>query len=207
MKVSKHSHSCLLIEESGTTVLVDPGSYTEQDQSLNLNPISNLDYLLITHEHPDHFYLPLVEKIVAKFPTVKIMTNPSVGQQLAEKNINYSLESDDKISVTNVKHALMFGQQADNTIFKIFDRLTHPGDTHNVALTREILALPIQAPWGSYQDAVNLAIKLKPKIVVPIHDWHWREEARKAFYARTKDMLSKQGIGFVEIENNQEVEV
>src|SRR5262245_9148500 len=78
MKISKYLHACLLVEEQGKTALFDPGVFTAQEKALDVNKLNNLDYLLITHEHPDHFHLPLVKELVAKFPQVKIITNPSI---------------------------------------------------------------------------------------------------------------------------------
>ena len=53
MKITKFGHCCLLIETKGKRVLTDPGSYTVEAHS----KITDIDYLLFTHEHQDHYHL------------------------------------------------------------------------------------------------------------------------------------------------------
>jgi hypothetical protein len=49
--------------------------------------------------------------------------------------------------------------------------------------------------------AVEKAVKLQPKIVIPIHDWHWREKARERMYQMAADYLKSKGIEFMIPEN------
>lgn len=52
MKITKFGHCCLLIEENGVRILTDPGTYSTQQSE-----VKNIDFVLITHEHADHFQL------------------------------------------------------------------------------------------------------------------------------------------------------
>ena len=87
MKITKYVHSCLIIEEKGKTVLIDPGSYTAQENALKADELKKPDYILITHEHNDHMHLPLIKEILAKFPKTKIISNNSVAGILAKEGI------------------------------------------------------------------------------------------------------------------------
>jgi L-ascorbate metabolism protein UlaG (beta-lactamase superfamily) len=87
MKISKHLHSCLLIEENGKTVIIDPGIFTYQEKALDIPTLSNLDYILITHEHPDHMHVPLIKDLLAKFSAAKIISNPSIEKILSGEQI------------------------------------------------------------------------------------------------------------------------
>lgn len=94
-------------------------------------------------------------------------------------------------------HALLLGgRTVENALFDIFGRLTHPGDSLQFNKSCDILALPIQAPWGSFVASVEKAASLKPKIVIPIHDWHWKDSARKKLYDAAKNYLAERGIDF-----------
>ena len=63
MKVSKHLHSCLLVEDdAGPVALLDPGNYTLEESALPVDELSRLDFVLITHEHQDHMSVPLIKK-------------------------------------------------------------------------------------------------------------------------------------------------
>jgi L-ascorbate metabolism protein UlaG (beta-lactamase superfamily) len=83
------------------------------------------------------------------------------------------------------------------------DKLSHPGDSHSSTETKAVLALPVQAPWGSVRDATALALKLKPQYVIPIHDWHWSDQARAATYATLEKVLGEHGVTFIKAVNGE----
>jgi len=213
MKISKHVHSCLLIEEAGMVFLFDPGNYTSDEKALDLEKITQLDYLLITHEHQDHMDLGLIKEILAKFPEVKIFSNSSVAEILgnppAGGGIEVQTKGDDLVTLEEVPHEKIFMSNtvAKNVMFIIAGKFSHPGDSHHFETSSEILALPVQAPWGSTTDAVELAVKLNPKIIIPIHDWHWNEKARKSMYQRLEEYFKPLGIGFIGLETGEVIEV
>ncbi len=208
MKISKHIHSCLLIKENGKTILIDPGSYSVEEKGIEIQAIDQLDYLLITHEHPDHFYLPFIKELVSKFPNLQIITNRSVVDILAKEDIKAVTEGNEFIEVIDAPHEHLFAApQFQNTLFNIFSTLTHPGDNLRLKRTCRILALPIQAPWGSLTQAIEKAIELKPQIIIPIHDWHWNATARDAFYARLKNYFTQNDIKFLGLQTGEEIKV
>jgi L-ascorbate metabolism protein UlaG (beta-lactamase superfamily) len=85
--------------------------------------------------------------------------------------------------------------------------LSHPGDSHSFTETKQILALPITAPWGATIKGVNLAIKLKPKYVIPIHDWHWSEDARHGMYDGIEKAFANEDITFFRPETGEAMDI
>lgn len=207
MKITKYIHSCLLVEENNKTILIDPGSFSYEANVLDIAVMQRLDYVLITHEHADHCYLPFIKELLAKFPAAKIMSNQEVAALLAKENIAVQTRGDDAIEMESVKHERIFDTAPANTKFDIFATLTHPGDSLHFSSTKKILALPITAPWGSTEWAYETAIKLKPKVIIPIHDWLWRDEIRQGMSKRLQKMLSAYGIDFKSIESGETIEV
>ncbi|MAG15720.1 hypothetical protein CMO88_01520 [Candidatus Woesearchaeota archaeon] len=203
MKISKHVHSCLLVEENNNIIIIDPGEYS----SLDVDALEKLDFILITHEHADHMHVPLIKKAVDKFPDVKIISNSSVAEILGKEGIKVLTEGNEFIEIEAMPHEKVLGKTPENVLFRVFEKLTHPGDSHSFDSTTEVLAMPVQAPWGSFVNSMEKAVKLKPKIVIPIHDWHWTEEARKGLYERATSYLKEQGIEFKAIETGEVVEV
>src|SRR3954463_13207246 len=51
MRITKFGHACVRIEHDGSTIVLDPGVFTDPEA------VDGADAVLITHEHPDH-YLP-----------------------------------------------------------------------------------------------------------------------------------------------------
>jgi len=208
MKISKHLHSCLLIEEQGKTIIIDPGIFTYQDKALDISKLQKLDYLLITHDHPDHMHLPLVKEIIAKFPQVKIITNNEIVTQLAKENITATYEEDAIVTVEAVPHEKLWDTQPpENVMITVFGKLAIPGDSHHFETSAEVIALPIVAPWGSTTDAVNLALKLQPKVIIPIHDWMYKDGIRQMMYQRLKGFFETKGIDFKTPETGEVMEL
>ena len=49
MRLTRFGHSCLLVEEGGARVLLDPGSFSEGFETLE-----GLTAVCVTHQHVDH---------------------------------------------------------------------------------------------------------------------------------------------------------
>lgn len=209
MKISKHLHSCLLIDEQGKTILVDPGNYSYDAKALDINRLQNLDAIVITHEHMDHMYIPWIKEILEKFPNTPIYTTGSAKALLEKEGIqNVNTEGNEYITLESVPHEKIWvGAPAQNVLATLFGKFATPGDSHTFTTHVDILALPIAAPWGSTTRAVELALDLKPKVIIPIHDWHWRDEVREGFYQRLIEYFAQNGIDFKGVETGEVVEV
>jgi len=204
MKITKFVHSCLLVEMPAPfnrTALFDPGMMSEE--ALNIDELLYLDDIIISHEHGDHVSLKLVKQLVAKFPDVRITSTAPVVKQLAEAGIVATNRPSDGIVFFDAPHENVepLWPQPEAIGVHYLDRLTHPGDSHSFSETKAVLALPVTAPWGSMIAAFNLAIKLRPKYIVPIHDWHWRDLARTQSYESLEQAFAKAGITFLKLED------
>ena len=177
MKITKLGHCCLLIETKGKRILTDPGSYTIEAHS----KLTDIDYILFTHEHQDHYHLESLKVILEKNPQALVYTNNSVSELLDKEIIKHtSINNGDSISLGEVsvvgigeKHAQMHSSVplSSNIGFFIDGRLWYPGDAFTDPKREvEILALPVSGPWMKISEAVDYALTLKPKIAFPVHD-------------------------------------
>lgn len=206
MKTTKFNHSYLLVEEGGKVFLLDPGEYSLD--LLKQTIFSQLDYILITHEHFDHFSLPFIKELFIKFPQVKIITTQSIVGILEKEGVRATFGGDKHITVTAIPHEkIWMGNPVENVMFTINNKLSHPGDSLTFDKTAEILCLPISGPWCNTTQAVELAEKLKPKIIIPIHDWHWKDEVRISMQQRLKEYFQQKGIGCKVMGNGKTIEV
>ena len=208
MKITKFVHACLLVETPDRVALFDPGSMSTPN--IDIEKLTRLDDIFITHEHGDHKDVPFIKRLVAKFPGVRITTTSEVVKQLVSEGIKASDQPSEGIVFFDSPHesvAPLFGEPPEEIGIHYLDVLSHPGDSHSFHETKAILALPITAPWGSTIKALNLALELKPKFVLPIHDWHWRDEAREQTYAMFERILGEQGITFYKLQTGQPIEI
>lgn len=205
MKITKFVHSCLLVEEGGRVALFDPGEFSVD--ALNADSLDRLDDIFITHEHFDHFNLELIKRLLVKFPTVKITTNNSIVLKLQEAGIKASAEASEGVAFFDSPHEghpPMFNPPEEVGIHYL-NKLTHPGDSHSFSETKDILALPVAAPWGSTDRAVQLALELRPKYIVPIHDWHWKDEVREQMYDRLEALFAEANIQFFKMKTGEPI--
>lgn len=208
MKITKFVHSCLLVEMPAPvnrTVLFDPGMMSEG--ALMVDSLEFLDDIIITHVHGDHMSPTLIKKLVTRFPEVRITGSNEVAAQLEQEGIAVSTVESDGIVFFDAPHedvSALFPQPEQIAVHYL-DTLTDPGDSHSFYETKAILALPVTAPWGATIKAVQLAIELKPGYVLPIHDWHWSEDARSQMYDIIEQALVGHDITFLKLKTGEPV--
>lgn len=211
LTITKYEHSCLKIEHEGKIVLCDPGQFSWESGLFNVDALTQLDLIVITHEHFDHLHMPFIQALRGKFPEVPILTTPSAQKQLAENGItNVMTESHPLAAIFSTKqHASLdpLGEVPENIAMHVFDTVTVGGDRHDLEETRPVLALPATAPWGSLMGAAAMLQRLKPKYVIPIHDWHWNDTAREQAYDRLDAFAKENGITFLRPIDGQPIEV
>jgi L-ascorbate metabolism protein UlaG (beta-lactamase superfamily) len=211
MKITKFGHCCLLLDIDGIRILTDPGMFTTQQ-----NEVKNIDVIVITHEHQDHFHVESLKKALENTPDAKIITNSFVAGLLDKENIkNYEIVEDGQSSVQKgvkleaygTKHAQMHTSipQTMNTGYFFADTLFYPGDAFtDPKRPVDILALPVAGPWMKISEAIDFALALKPTRAFPVHDalytrpeiaWNWPSK-----------VLPTQGIEFLTLEIGKEYE-
>ena len=177
MKITKLGHCCLLLEENGVKIMTDPGSFTIEVQE----QVTELDAILITHEHQDHFHADSVKVLHAKNPNATVITNAAVGKLLKELNIPHTQVGDGES--TEVKGTIIEGYGKDhapiysamglveNTGYMIGNTFYFPGDNfHAPGKPVDVLALPVAGPWMKMSEAIDFAKIVKPRIAFGVHD-------------------------------------
>ena len=177
MKITKLWHCCLLIETKGKRFLTDPGCFTVEAHS----QLDNIDAILFTHEHADHYHLDSLRQLLEKNPEAQIFANTSVSELLTQENISHITILDGQtldfagISLTGywVHHEEMHRSipLSANTGFMVGEQLFYPGDAFTIpGCPVDILALPVAGPWMKLWQAVDYALAVKPRIAFPVHD-------------------------------------
>ncbi len=176
MKITKFGHCTLLIEHNDCKILTDPGIFSE-----GFLELENIDAVLITHEHQDHFHIDSIKKILQKNPKLEIFSNHSVGKLLQEQGIAYVPVGDGEVA--SIKGIVIEGHGknhaeiyetfglVENTGFIIGDLIYYPGDSFHLPEKRvPILAAPIYGPWMKISDVINFIRGFSPMYVIPVHD-------------------------------------
>ncbi len=189
-------------------MLTDPGSYSTLPDGLD-----SIDLVLVTHEHQDHLHVGSLKVVLQNNPQAKVITNKSVGSLLEKEGIAYQLieagqdmiEKGVLIEGFGKEHATIYPTipLTENIGFFIANKLFYPGD----ALTEpgkeiEILALPVAGPWLKLSEAIDYALKLKPKVCFPVHDGILKNPGMAHRISGT--VLDPKGIKFEVLEQARE---
>lgn len=120
MKITKFAQSCILIETNGKRILIDPGIIS-YDESLPTAGWNDIDVLLVTHKHADHFNEPAIKEIV-KNPKTKLYSSSEVAQTFPEIDIKVVKRGDVinadgfTVAVTKAVHGYLPYLKGDNEI-------------------------------------------------------------------------------------------
>ncbi len=207
MTITKFGHCCILIEVKEKRILVDPGRF-----STGQNQLTDIDIVLITHEHADHCHTESVLQIVANNPDVIIVTNTSVATLLQSLEIEaHVIEGRDRANVADVSLEAFDGEHVEifeefglvqNTGYLVEDHFFFPGDAYTVPNKQvKVLALPVSGPWCKIADAIRYALVVKPAVAFPVHDATLNEAGQAVTYPHFERELSKASIEFLVLES------
>jgi L-ascorbate metabolism protein UlaG (beta-lactamase superfamily) len=203
MTIKKIAHSCIVVEEGNTRILIDPGLW-----SLDAKLESDIDAIVVTHQHKDHFDLETVLDLLQNNKECSIYANQEIIDRYGKELTDYIvIKNGDTFSIKGVtievygeEHAFIrdgVPRIINNGLF-INKRLYVPGDAYFVPpVTVDILALPVAAPWGKISEAIDYLKAVKPKIIFPIHDG--MQKIYGPYHEHPKAVAEVMGISFIEL--------
>jgi L-ascorbate metabolism protein UlaG (beta-lactamase superfamily) len=203
--ITKLVHACLLVEAEGRRILLDPGGFTWDDDRFDLSLVEGVDRILITHEHPDHVSVDLVRGALERSNDAEVETNPAVAQILAGHDIAATTSGTPQFVAPHER--IPMGPGPPNVGFHVAGALSHPGDSHSFAETMPILAMPFAAPWGSLTAGADRVRLVRPRYVIPIHDWFLSGPGRGFMYRLATLALDPDGIELVHLDDFDRVEL
>ena len=203
MRITKFGHACVRIEHGGTTVVLDPGVFTDAEA------VDGADAVLITHEHPDH-YLPAhllatdapvftIEAVAARIRE----DAPEVAERLTVVAPGSSFDVGLPVRAVGELHAVIHPEfpRITNSGYVIDaggTRVYHPGD----ALTElgeavDVLCVPVSAPWMRASEAIEFARAVKAPRNLAIHDRVYSDAGLGIVDAHMNAFLPKEGLEYV----------
>ncbi|GAB2971294.1 MBL fold metallo-hydrolase [Nocardioides montaniterrae] len=178
MRLTKHAHSCVRIEQDGTTVVIDPGMFSTPAD------LEGADAVLITHEHVDHFDLDLLRRSAAPIHTIQAVATaihaaaPDVAERVTVvgPGDTWTIGSI-RVSTVGELHAVIHEdlprfhncgyvlEAGGTTVLHPGDALTAP---HHVKV--DVLLAPVCAPWMRMSEGIDFARHVGAATNVAIHD-------------------------------------
>lgn len=207
MKIIKFLHSCVLVEDNGSKVLIDPGSFSFEPGNIEAKDVNGISAILITHAHADHLSVEVIKVLLNNNPGCIVFSNADSGKLLEQAGIAYELfnQGDKEIAGFQIKafeaaHQPIFNfPMIENTAFFLNGKFLHPGDSYADSVFQykpEVLALAVAGPWMNMNQGFDFSQKCSAKKVIPIHDGHIKEFFLANMYKMWEEVLGAHGVQF-----------
>lgn len=185
MKITKFAQSCILIESNSKKILVDPGSILF-DESLLSEYWKEIDIILVTHKHYDHFCQTAIIEMLKNAKT-NLYSSSEVARAYPEVDMNIvkvgdEITGDDfKIEVVDSVHGYMPFLKGDSEvneglgyiieiegkqIYMVGDSICFKND-----YKCDILCVPVSGHglvMGTFEAALY-AKEVEASLVIPVH--------------------------------------
>jgi L-ascorbate metabolism protein UlaG (beta-lactamase superfamily) len=169
MNITKYEHACLVIDDHGQKILIDPGAFGGVPTGLN-----KLVAVIYTHGHFDHYTKENHDKLITSHPDVKTYATPEIAGDIPNcvvPQVGMEYKSGPfKLSFYGEFHADKNPPEPNLGVI-INDTVAYPGDSLDEAGQKiKVLLAPANGPWMRVTETMALIEKTKASIVIPTHD-------------------------------------
>ena len=217
MKLTKFRHSCVRVADADHRLVIDPGVFSEAAEAL-----TDIDAVLLTHEHPDHVDAAALVAAAAGNPSLHIWAPPAVTEQLSGKP-----ELADRLTAVGPGESFEAGglpvrtfgglhaqihsslPWVANLAYLVGDAVYHPGDSYVVptAAVHTVL-LPINAPWAKVSETLDFLIAVRAERAFQIHDALLSDIGRGGYESHATRVAGLYGVStFTHLDPQQTVEL
>ena len=209
MRITHLGHAAVLAETDDSRILIDPGNISNSWHSL-----TDLDAVLITHQHPDHLDPENLPTLVEANESAAILVEPSVfdlinaGKLPSLGERAAALPADDQVAIGDVLITAVGGQHAiihrdiapiGNVGYVLRSEgqptLFHPGDAlDTVPDGIDILAVPAYGPWAAMKETIDFVRAVGALEGFPIHDELLSDRGRSLTLNRLNEMTATRVI-------------
>ncbi len=209
MKLTKYDHACIVLEEQGQKLIIDPGAWTPA-----FGDLTNVVAVVITHVHSDHFHPAHVSAIVAANPDAQIFTTEEVNGELANATI---AKDGQKVSagLFNLEFGGDFHSEVHpsvprphNASVMVNDVFYYPGDSYTKpSKPVKVLAVPANAPWMKVADSMSFIAEVKPAQCIPTHNGLLSENGNETYNFWLEKASKDSGATFTYLKSGESIEV
>jgi L-ascorbate metabolism protein UlaG (beta-lactamase superfamily) len=219
MTIKKYLHSCIALEEGGKRLVFDPGAFVFIEGKFKPEDIGSVDVVVITHSHPDHFFPSALKTLQALHPFT-LLASADIIKAAQEAGLECAMEyampgeinnlEGFAIQAFDVPHERIPMECPHNMGYKVNDMVYHPGDSYLVSASLgsvRVLLLPNGGPWATIRQTVEFAEKVKPAMVIPIHDAMHKDFWLERLHGSMDGWMRERGIEYKPLGPGESVKV
>jgi L-ascorbate metabolism protein UlaG (beta-lactamase superfamily) len=211
MKITKHGHACLELEQDSKRILIDPGFYTE-----DMGGIKDVLAIVITHKHDDHCFEKQLAAITETNPAAKIFGTLEVKQRLVDYDVTEVFHGDwYEVLPFTLEFFGDMHQEIHRSIpliqnvgVMVNSQLYYPGDSYTKPdVPVEVLACPTSAPWLKIGDVMDFVAEVKPKQSFATHNALLSDLGHELNNSRVKLVTEENGGKFTYLKVGESLEL
>ena len=211
MRTTKFGHACVRIEHDRQVLVIDPGSWSEQES------VDGATAVLITHEHADHLSVDHLRATDAQIFTIGAVAEqiaaqaPDVAARVTIVDPGDTFDAGFPVTAVGDLHAVIHPEmpRIHNSGFVVEAggvRIFHPGDAFTAPEQYvDVLLLPLHAPWSKTSEVIDFARTVKAKMSVAIHDGLLSANGFGVVDRLITGMLEQTGQEYVRVSSGSEI--
>lgn len=209
MKLTKYEHACVVLEEQGKRLVIDPGAFSMP----NIAELTDVVAIVITHTHFDHIDDARVRQILSGNPYALVFSTAETATNHPDVLIT-TVASGQRVSVgpfsltfTGGEHAILHESMPrfQNIGIIVNDGIVYyPGDSFVPAgLPVQTLLVPAAGPWMRAGEAMDFLVAEKPQRAIPTHDAILSDQGKTIY----DSMLSSVGVAYQRLTPGESIDL
>ena len=205
MRLMKLEHSCVMLEHAGRRLYVDPGKFTTP-----ITETGQVDAVIFTHEHDDHFLPEQLTRIARQSPGVQVLTTTRVADLIAEAEIAgvgtvHVAAAGETLSLGAFSVTCFGGTHAeihssipriDNFGIVVNGQLAYAGDAYDPVpdgFDVRALAVPAYGPWMRMADSIDYLLQERPATAFAVHEMLLARAGKELAHTRFRAAVESYG--------------
>jgi L-ascorbate metabolism protein UlaG (beta-lactamase superfamily) len=213
VRITKFGHACVRIEHEGTTLVLDPGMFTQPEA------VEGATAVLVTHLHPDHYDADLLRRTDAPVFTTGDLAAlirdqaPDVAERVTVVEAGARFDAGLPVRAVGEWHHVIHPELplplnsgylltvGETTIYHPGDALAEPG------VPVDLLLCPSSAPWLRSEMAVDFVRAVGAPRNLAIHDRIYTEPAHAILAQQMETLNGPRGLAWVRVADGEDVAV